>query len=1156
VAGGENIREMLAGFNAMQAQLGLLPPQTAQMPMGVQVNQPPPPPPVMHPGQFASMAVQQHQSAFQNTMQFSQMTRAQPPPSSPVFNPYSWGPTAGAAAGNQFNPQVANFMSGGQAPGMPSPIFSTAPQFGMYRPQAQAAPAQPFMPNAPHIFNPMAMPGSMFQPQYMRDFQINRAQQGNMSAMALGGIQGGFEIGGGIAGGAIGGFFGGGLGEMAGNWLGTRVGRFAGNAVAGTIGRDMMRGMQLQNTTAPFMVGGAQLDPFTGQGLSRQAGIDTAVGLRRMGREHDFARQTGFNTADIMGLTQGAADQGLLATAQGSDDIVRRMREVSKAIRVITQITGDPDVKAAMRDLGNMRNLGFQGLPNQMGALNNRAMFARMAGVSQSALEQQFGMPGALMAQGVGLAGATGYSAGIAGAGMANVGISGGAFNDLQLSRAGGRQGVAQTLALSQIGAMNQDLNIAASLTRRGGRLDFDQEQFNRTQRMSPGEVAAEASRRMGQYGIQGGEWRTRLQEFKDRASQGMTDTQRQLSAMRQVENYARSSGLGFGAAAIQMFGGDVQQARSLELLHESPGFYTGMEQQLRVQERAVRDRRVAERAQFRQPGLLTRMGRGISDAASGATDWAINPIAGALNAWDANAEENTAFGRGDRMTRNAGYELVRDTSDLGLARQYIAGGSAADLQRRAAGRGGEGVSTLNEIGSMFNTSVLSDANRRRRLGLEAEGYGGGTARIISLFGGRTSERNLTSVGRAGRAASVGIQNAAAGSTAGVALLGKLQQAGSGFAKFDINTSVSAVAAMARSRLDRDGTLTSGSAMTMEQVTEPWIEHLKGKGYNETEARRWVDAHQDELVQATVGEMYTFLDDKGKRAIARSQDIGDKIGSSQTTSQMREVARQDLASRLSDAGMGKATEKEYAGLVDIIGKNDSETVARAALRARQAMGDQGATKQLETLNKGKDQKTVTALNRAADMLYTNMDEKNRTMLTNAAATSDFATRMRKVQTAVGGTKFAQAVSEGLRTTNQALGMTGENVDETLTRLQGLDDDALSKAVGGNQEMIAAVKAFRKDRGAGRKAALQALVGMGGTAETEVRSAGADEGITRDIADLREMRKRAGGPQTQEEMTNQIFSDAVLVFAQAAKDLKAHTDGDAVAGGNPQNGTKK
>ena len=62
VQSGETIRNLISGFNTMQAQLGLLPTQTGGQPMGVSLPAPPPPPPVMHPSEAAFQAVQQHQA--------------------------------------------------------------------------------------------------------------------------------------------------------------------------------------------------------------------------------------------------------------------------------------------------------------------------------------------------------------------------------------------------------------------------------------------------------------------------------------------------------------------------------------------------------------------------------------------------------------------------------------------------------------------------------------------------------------------------------------------------------------------------------------------------------------------------------------------------------------------------------------------------------------------------------------------------------------------------------------------------------------------------------------------------------------------------------------------------------------------------------------
>ncbi len=1131
---GENIREMLAGFNAMQAQLGLLPPQTAQMPMGVQLNPPPPPMQVMHPGQFAAMAVQQHQAAAQNTIQFAQMTRYQPPPSAPS-NPFTWERTTQAVAAAQFNPQMANFMSGGQAVGMPSPLFSTAPQFAGYRPSPAFGGGQPFIPNAPHIFNPMSMPGAMFQQQYLRDYQISRAQQGNVAAGVLGGIQGGFELAGGIGFGAIGGALGGPLRELAGNWVGTRLGGFMGNMVTGPIGRDMMRGRQLQDTTAPFMVAGAQLDPFTGQGLSRQAGLNTAIGLRRLTRDFDFTRQTGFNTADVMQLTQGAADQGLLATAQSGEEIVRRMKDISKAIRVITQLTGDPDVKAAMRDLGNMRNMGFEGLPNQMAALSNRAAFARMAGVSQSALEQNFGMPGALMAQNVGLAGATGYQAGIAGAGMANIAISGGAFSDLQLSRAGGRQGVAQTLALSQIGAQNQNLWMAAALVNRGGKLDFDMDAYRAAQRMSPNQVAAEASRRLGSLNISNlSDIGTQLGEFKDRAAQQTSPVEAQLNAIRQIENFAAAAGgISFGAAATRM-GLDPAQARTLELLRNSPGFWRGQVQQLDVQDRSARDRRFAERAQFRRPGLVSRMGQGISDAANAVSDWSTGWARDMLNDFDANAEQNNAFDRGEVVRRNRSSELIRSQADADAARGFIEGGSFADLMGRtggrAQGRGGLG----NLIRSSWNGTVLSDDNRREMLVREARGFGNGVyAKYLVGTPGSADQQNalLTSVGRAGRAATSGIANV--NSNARLDVVNRLRGTASG--RINIDDALTAVGAVVRNRLSVDGNTHDGAAMTMEQMTEPWVQHLKNNGWTEAEARKWVDANADQLVSATITDLYPKLSNTEKRAVSQSQEISEKLGATTTASGMQATARADLDERLKDAWIGKDSQQAILGAISAKG---SDMVARAALRAAAASGTD-VSAQLADLNRGKSVAEVSRLNAQADVLYGQMDEKSKTSLLNLGKdrNGDVVGKLSRVATASAGSKAAQAISSGLRTVNEMIGMSGEDFGTTFDKLAGMSDEQLA-ATFKDESLVNAIKTYKKDKGKGTVQAETALLKYGALSETSLSGGGPqDEASKQTRAELEERAKNATGP----DQTMQQFSDAVGTFATAASNLQAYAD---------------
>src|SRR5262249_27969320 len=152
---------------------------------------------------------------------------------------------------------------------------------------------------------------------------------------------------------------------------------------------------------------GSNMNTMTGQGFSAQAGRDIASGIRHLPRDIDFER-TGFNTQDAMRIMQMSANQGLLTGANSPDQIVQKVKEISKTVKVLMRITGDPDVRDAIASLGQMRSLGFQGLAAQAGAVANRASFARMAGVSQSTMNAM-GMAGVDLAGQFGLGGSTGY---------------------------------------------------------------------------------------------------------------------------------------------------------------------------------------------------------------------------------------------------------------------------------------------------------------------------------------------------------------------------------------------------------------------------------------------------------------------------------------------------------------------------------------------------------------------------------------------------------------------------------------------------------------------------------------------------------------------------------------------------------------------------
>ena len=200
--------------------------------------------------------------------------------------------------------------------------------------------------------------------------------------------EGGMRLGGGLVGSVLGSAFGP-LGTMVGGYLGEKIGGAVSNLAMGGSALDASRGRQIQNMSASQMSSGGMLNPYTGTGMSREAGYQTAKGLRHLAtRDHDFERQTGFNTQDVMKITQLASDQGMLLGAQSPDQITQKVKELSKTVKMLAQITGDPDVRASIKALGEMKDLGFVGTAGQAGAVANRAAFASMSGMSQAQMGQ------------------------------------------------------------------------------------------------------------------------------------------------------------------------------------------------------------------------------------------------------------------------------------------------------------------------------------------------------------------------------------------------------------------------------------------------------------------------------------------------------------------------------------------------------------------------------------------------------------------------------------------------------------------------------------------------------------------------------------------------------------------------------------------------
>lgn len=1180
---------MLAGFNSMQSALGLLPARSGSPSIGMgQATMPAPPMPMApHPSEAAAAAMQRHNEMTQQTLQAAQATRYQPPPSSPT-------PSSGGLG--QFNPFVANALGGGGGGyGLPSPSMLTPPAYGMFRP----APASGMLPfggpiRMPSIFNPLAptLPSPHFSTPSMRSLQVMQGHESQAMGAMAGVAEFGLGMAGSVAGGVLGSAFGP-LGTAAGSWLGSKVGHLAGSMMTGPVTQDAARARMIQNTTAPFLVTGADLGP-SGQGLSTSAALRTARGIRHMAHDLDFER-TGFNTQDAMRVMGGAAQHGLLTGAQGPEEIVRRVKEISKSVKLLMQVTGDPDVRSALASLGTMRDLGFQGLSAQSGAVANRAAFARMAGVSQAAMHETYGLPGAMMAQQVGLAGSTGYAAGMAGGALANVAASAGALNDLQLARAGGKGGLAQINTMAQISSMQSDVYLAASLKRGSKGLEVDMDAYRKAQGMTVGEVAREAADRIRSMGSEGiFELRTRRQEFKDQIAQKLSPLEMGMNVVRQAKGLQRDvPGMSLGSAIFSSVQSNAvgagmgeeqaeQAARSLELQFTNRRFWEGQKQQLGAQRRSAIDQQRARFGQFATQDFGDRADRLGRMSMLRAGDSMSSPLQRASDRFRRNREDEEAAGYGEHVTRLSGVAIVGDEADRRMMRAAggrgfnaaYAGGLGDDPLGRDQGPLGAAWSRqMNRMGSLVGLSSTSGANRMATLASESRGMFATPFGVHPLrsFGNVTDAfERVQDVAAAGAAVQAsdsfdlgkrraliarmgvggrGISAGAVLQSATTALVGKID-----------NLTASVVGAE------------TGAALSQSDLKNAFIKGAADRGMNAQEAARMFDTNPGiaaDMVKAVMSSGTA----KQKEVLGKSVEIGTKLGAVDMT-RTREGLRDAVRNRLSSAGLNDqyasfnehgfrgghytVSDKALSELGSTVAHHSQEEVAVAAALAAQASEDPGQRKKgdqaLTALRAQLGDKRMDELTSTAqDTILKGASGELKTALTHVAAAGQAGNvtgRVASVYGAIGMTKRGAATDALMG----RLGAISSNKDiagmadplEAIRALSGADLDRLEED---DPEMT---KLLRAAAG-GDKKAYEDLLDRAAPSQRESRSGSRMSVIDKQIAKVDEMiATTSPGDDTAglQAESGKLFADSVKTFADAVKDLKGSGQADDLSRSNP------
>lgn len=1157
----ETIRQMMAGFSAMQFNLGLLPMQTSQQMAGAQFQAPPPPPPMPHPSQAAMAAMAAHTNMVQQTLQAAQITRYQPPPSAPM-------PAIGAMGG--MSPFAGGFGGGaGVSDGFGGGIGVPGGHGG--RPGFGGA--------MPSVFNPFApqLPAAHFASPAMRSQQLMHAANSQIMGPMAGIGEGVMGVGGSVLGGVLGSMFGP-LGTLGGAWLGGKIAHGISNTTFNPTVQDFSRGRQIQAMSAPFIMSGSNLNMMTGQGFSPQAARDIASGIRHLPRDHDFER-TGFNPQDAMRIMQMSAGQGLLAGANSPDQIVQKVKEISKTVKTLVRITGDPDVRDAIASLGQMRSLGFQGLAAQAGAVANRVTFARMAGVSQTTMTAM-GMAGVDMAGQFGLGGSTGFQAGMAGAGLANLATSSGALNDLQLARAGGRQGLGQISAMGQLAAMQDERYLLASMGRDAkGRMTVDMDAYRRAQTMSFDEVtkrSAEALRAMGSQGIF--EWNTRKQEFKDQIAQKLTPLEMNMNMFRQANAFMKQvPGMTMGTAIQSITGMSAEQARALELQGQSRAFWDAQIQQLRVQRRDASDQERARRAQYETPGAMARAGRSTRNFFGSVGDAIASPFRSLSTRFEHMSENEEAAARGERITRFDDMDIAHDDAERRMMR---AAARRDDFQRafRRTGRsfidstsGDLGGSLLNatsreanRIGSFFGLTSQSDANRLASVASRSRGSTFGWHPLASFGNEEDALARVQDVTEAARAANVVDINADK-SAALIRNIGTLRGKNvNGMAVLNETTRN----VVSRLKDLKAGIFTSATAIAGDDVKSAYIAAATAKGMSQAEATRSWNANKGQIMEHVSQDVYASGDksliepwEKAKETMADAGAV--------SLRQSREDVEKDIKDKLKLAGIDDVSDKTLGKMKSVIAHHDSSTIALATAIAAQSTGNkkerEGAQRVLSDLEKTMSPDKFAAARKEALILARSMDEKTKDgfkmMLRGTIGAQGMAATVDIARTAF-GEKMALAAQnqflEKLDDVHKGAG-SAKSVEEAVGMLSDDDLDRLEK----KDPKMAAL--LRRGRDKGDAAAISEAVERSSPVTAQTRSGGGESGsidsIDKQISDIEALRDQVAsgdaGSDAVKAATSQLdatatslFADAVKQFVSAVGDLKGHGEGTMLDRANP------
>lgn len=1153
----ETIRQMMAGFSAMQFNLGIVPMPQAQAMAGAPApfQTPPPPPQVPHPSEAAAAAMASQQAMMQQSLQIAQATRYAPPPSAPT-------PSLGAmsAYAPMSSPVGGGGFMGGGRPGM-----GGIPGLG-----GGFSPAAMSMPS---IFNPLApaMPGGHFMSSGMQHLQMQQHAQSQMMGMAAGVGSGAIGMGGSLLGGALGSFFGP-LGTAAGSWLGGKVGGAVASTIFNPVTQDFARGRQIQQMTSPFMVSGSNLNTATGQGFSQQAGRDIASGVRHLQRDYDFER-TGFNSQDAMRIMSMSAEQGLLTGTQAPDQVVQRVKDISKTVKMLMKITGDPDVRDAIQSLGQMRGMGFQGLAAQAGAVANRAVFARMAGQSQAQMTATM-MGGAEMAGQFGLVGATGASAAMYGAGAANVAASSGAVNEIGLARAGGVQGLGRLNTAASLSAMQNDQYLLAAMGRDAkGHMTVDMDRYRANQGRSFEEVqrmAADSLRNMDTKGIF--EWNSKKQELKDQIAQQMRPGEMQQMMLAQARQLQRAvPTMNLGTALQQTTGLGAAEAGVLEHQLTSRKYWEGLAQQNRVQRAEVAEHERAQREGYRTPGLMTRAGQGIRGGLGAASDFISSPFRSFSERLDRVGEEKAATEAGERISRYGEADIAHDEGERKMLRASLARGGGPRGGRNFVGRAGTG-GFFDEEGALSRSAGRQINRMGSFLGLSSEDNANKLAAIADYSSGRYTSLGETFGDPRDALARVkdvsGVGRAFGMAPISSAQIGTMYQSitdagGTSGKKFNAGAILGATTQGVVSSLKdmKAGLVKSARAFAESDFKKVYIEKATGVGgMTQSQAERSWEKNKSQVMNSVIEEVRASGDKSLIEPLSKAAETSARAGAVDLSTST-EAAEAAISEKLKRSGMGDLNDKTMQEVKSVLGNHDNDVIAMAtSIRAKTSGNkeEQAAAARVDAEmhtklgDKAYEAKKREAMTLAGSLSGDTADAFERTFRGTenvADINKKLGFRLDQAREAGGDTMALAAQKEfkqGLEKYHK--GAAGaRTVEEAVAGIQENELDNMPDSLKD------AILKFQKT---GDKTLLNKEIDKAGpTSRTTRHSDAASSALDQMDKDYQRLKDEAdkaedqGGDDTSDP-SQTMFRDSVRLFADSVKVLSGHGEKTELSNANP------